>query len=589
MEAFSVCPIDSRRKAKKRRRIKTMVKSMFAGVAGLRTHQAKMDVIGNNIANVNTWGFKAGTMSFKDTMYQNTSAGSKGSTSAGGYGGTNANQVGYGVTTGSITYDFSMGSPSPSSRGLDCFIDGTGFYIVGPMVGDGQGFSLEDEDVISSKGLFLSRVGKFDVDNQGYLVDDSGNYVYGFENTNTSDLSSQGTFNTTTLKPLRIPMTSEMAAIGNKEAANKVEEARKALEGARANLNKLNLELGKARDEYIKANADYEDKYSALGIEGKKDAVYNSETGSKVLMEKAYKAWLDGKNDTAKSDELLKAYNDAKLKYDQTVNDMIVAQAALRNSSTTSVGDIDKAWSEYATAFDDQVDASNVYDDALKAYNAEPTTANKTLLDAAQADLDTKKKTFDEKKKALDDLQATLSKIEPNSLEGKRDAKKQAADKAKAFADAAQKAVTEAENLLETAQNSSTSTQVENAGSSDENELARLTNYTIQEDGTLTGTSVDGGTTVIIGKVALAGIQNVNGLEKTTGYYYVPGANAGSVSIYEAGGVQGRIMGNYLEMAKVDLATEMTDMITTQRGFQANSKIITVTDQMLEELVNIKR
>ncbi|WP_313259879.1 flagellar basal body protein, partial [Lacrimispora sp.] len=64
-----------------------MVKSMFAGVAGLRTHQAKMDVIGNNIANVNTWGFKAGSMSFKDTMYQNTSSGSKGSTAAGGYGG----------------------------------------------------------------------------------------------------------------------------------------------------------------------------------------------------------------------------------------------------------------------------------------------------------------------------------------------------------------------------------------------------------------------------------------------------------------------------------------------------------------------
>uniref|UniRef100_UPI0006CF3A3B flagellar hook-basal body complex protein n=1 Tax=Clostridium sp. NkU-1 TaxID=1095009 RepID=UPI0006CF3A3B len=167
--------------------------------------------------------------------------------------------------------------------------------------------------------------------------------------------------------------------------------------------------------------------------------------------------------------------------------------------------------------------------------------------------------------------------------------KKQAADKAKAFVDAAEKTVSDKEKSLETAQNSSTNTQVENAGSSSENELASLSNYTIKEDGTLTGTSVDGSATVIIGKVALAGVQNVNGLEKTTGYYYVPGANAGSVSIYEAGGVQGRIMGNYLEMAKVDLATEMTDMITTQRGFQANSKIITVTDQMLEELVNIKR
>ena len=104
----------------------------------------------------------------------------------------------------------------------------------------------------------------------------------------------------------------------------------------------------------------------------------------------------------------------------------------------------------------------------------------------------------------------------------------------------------------------------------------------------MVGTS-EGGDTIIIGKIALAGVQNTSGLEKTSGYYYSIGANAGNVSAYEGGGTQGKILGNYLEMAKVDLATEMTDMITTQRGFQANSKIITVTDQMLEELVNMKR
>lgn len=541
-----------------------MVKSMFAGVAGLRTHQAKMDVIGNNIANVNTWGFKAGTMSFKDTMYQNTSAGSKGSTSAGGYGGTNANQVGYGVTTGSITYDFSMGSPSPSSRGLDCYIDGTGFYIVGPMVGNGEGFSLEDEDVISSKGLSLSRVGKFNVDNQGYLVDDSGNYVYGFENTNTGDLSAGGEFNTTTLKPLRIPMKSDMAAIGNKEAANAVEAAKKQLEEARADLAKLNVALGNARNEYIDANKKYEDECknptNATPPKSINEFMVDRDDAKKA-MEDAYSKWVADKSDPLKES----AYNTAKVDYENAEFALIKAQTALRlkDPSTTLGGP-----SKWDTIRGD-------YLTALAAYNANPN--------------DTTKNTLDTTKKALDDLYAALSKIEPGSLEGIRDEKKQAADKAKAFVDAAEKTVSDKEKSLETAQNSSTNTQVENAGSSSENELASLSNYTIKEDGTLTGTSVDGSATVIIGKVALAGVQNVNGLEKTTGYYYVPGANAGSVSIYEAGGVQGRIMGNYLEMAKVDLATEMTDMITTQRGFQANSKIITVTDQMLEELVNIKR
>ncbi|WP_051835298.1 flagellar hook-basal body complex protein [Lacrimispora celerecrescens] len=549
-----------------------MVKSMFAGVAGLRTHQAKMDVIGNNIANVNTWGFKAGSMSFKDTMYQNTSSGSKGSTAAGGYGGTNANQIGYGVTTGVISYDFSMGSPSPSARGLDCYIDGTGFYIVGPMVGDGEGFTLEDSDVISSKGLSLSRVGQFTVDNQGYLVDDSGNYVYGFSNT-SSDYSGSDSFDTTSLKPLRIPMESDMAAIGNKTAAEKVNEAKKVLEEARANLSKLNLDLANTRDEYIAADKAYNDASEKIVIAPPDPAtttikeLTTARNTAKDKMNEAYQLWLDGKNDPANADKLKSDYDAARKKYEKSEYDLVKAQASLRAPNALSAAENatkkpDVIWEEYEKALDD--------------YNAPaPTGGTQTLKDK-----------LDEARKALDDLQTALSKIEPDSLEGKRDSTYQAVKKAEALVKAAENTVKEAEDKLETAQKNSTSTEVGNAGTSEG--LAKLTNYTVLQDGTLTG-STENGTTVIVGKIALAGVQNVNGLEKTSGYYYVPGGNAGNISIYEAGGTQGRIMSNYLEMAKVDLATEMTDMITTQRGFQANSKIITVTDQMLEELVNIKR
>lgn len=549
-----------------------MVKSMFAGVAGLRTHQAKMDVIGNNIANVNTWGFKAGSMSFKDTMYQNTSSGSKGSTAAGGYGGTNANQIGYGVTTGVISYDFSMGSPSPSARGLDCYIDGTGFYIVGPMVGDGEGFTLEDSDVISSKGLSLSRVGQFTVDNQGYLVDDSGNYVYGFSNT-SSDYSGSDSFDTTSLKPLRIPMESDMAAIGNKTAAEKVNEAKKVLEEARANLGKLNLDLANARDEYIAADKAYNDASEKIVIAPPDPAtttikdLTTARNTAKDKMNEAYQLWLDGKNDPANADKLKSDYDAARKKYEKSEYDLVKAQASLRAPNALLAA-------ENATKKPDVI--WEEYEDALDAYNAPaPTGGTQALKDK-----------LDEARKALDDLQTALSKIEPDSKEGKRDSTNQAVKKAEALVKAAENTVKEAEDKLETAQKNSTSTEVGNAGTNEG--LAKLTNYTVLQDGTLTG-STENGTTVIVGKIALAGVQNVNGLEKTTGYYYVPGGNAGNISIYEAGGTQGRIMSNYLEMAKVDLATEMTDMITTQRGFQANSKIITVTDQMLEELVNIKR
>jgi len=303
-----------------------MVKSMFAAVAGLRTHQSKMDVIGNNIANVNTTGYKAASVTFIDTMYQNTSTGSGGTTTDGGTGGTNTNQVGYGVTTGSISYDYSTGGMATSSSGLDCMIDSdNAFFIVGSMLT--SGVSLSDDDAIASSGLSLSRVGSFSVDANGYLVDSTGQYVYGYKNANAADPTQDASIDTDNLSTIQIP-----------------------------------------------------------------------------------------------------------------------------TDSTTS-------------------------------------------------------------------------------------------------------------------------------------KLVEFSGYSIQQDGTVVGTGTDN-KTYILGKIALANVQNPNGLEKTSGYYYSIGANAGQVSAMEA---SKQIKSNYLELSNVDLATQMTDMITTQRGFQANSKIITVTDTMLEELVNMKR
>ena len=295
-----------------------MVKSMFSGVAGLRLHQQKMDVIGNNIANVNTYGYKSYSTTFQDSMYMNALNSSAGVTTNGGYGGVNASQVGYGVKLGSISANFSQGGASPTDRGLDCMIDGSGFFIVGPMK-DGTGTSVVTNKTMASSGLSLSRVGQFYVDSNGYLVDSQRNYVYGYPATKT----------------------------GN---------------------------TGKAEDY--------------------------------------------------------------------------------------------------------------------------------TVPDTSQS-------------------------------------------------------------------------------------------YTISQDGTISGVIVGGdeaNKVVSLGKIALASVENPDGLEKTVGFYYRPGDNAGTiVPQATAGGQLGDIKGGYLEMANVDLAKEFSDMITTQRGFQANSKIITVTDEMLQELVNMKR
>ena len=116
-----------------------------------------------------------------------------------------------------------------------------------------------------------------------------------------------------------------------------------------------------------------------------------------------------------------------------------------------------------------------------------------------------------------------------------------------------------------------------------------IQSYKINEDGTIMGVD-NQSRSIAIGQLALITVENLNGLEKSEGYYYSIGSNAGTVSALKPnGGPAGKIRGGYLEMANVDLANEFSQMITTQRGYQANSKIITVTDQMLEELVNMKR
>ena len=324
-----------------------MVKSMFSGVAGLRIHQQKMDVIGNNIANVNTYGYKTYTTTFQDSMYMNALNSSAGVTTNGGYGGVNASQVGYGVKLGSISANFAQGGASPTDRGLDCMIDGSGFFIVGPMK-DGTGTSLVTNGNMASSGLSLSRVGQFYVDSNGYLVDSQRNYVYG------------------------------------------------------------------------------------------------------------YTAKKTGNTGTAD---------------DYTVPDI----------ATTNAED----------------------------YQLEPLRI-------------------------------------PVKVNGKGD-----------------------------------------------DDLYELQSYTISQDGTISGVIVGGdeaNKVVSLGKIALASVENPDGLEKTVGFYYRPGDNAGTIVPQATqGGQLGDIKGGYLEMANVDLAKEFSDMITTQRGFQANSKIITVTDEMLQELVNMKR
>jgi len=197
---------------------------MFAAVGGLRVHQNRLDVVSNNIANVNTYGFKPGMTSFKESIYQNTY------NSGGGnnvYGGQNPSQVGYGAQLAGITLDFQQGVYEPTGRGLDCMISGTGFFMVGPKnlgADDGSGIvniapgsaeSKADGDKVDTDGLSalqLTRVGRFFIDGDGYVVDENRNVVYGFYQKDGINHPATGTTKfeaqTGVLVPLRVPALS---------------------------------------------------------------------------------------------------------------------------------------------------------------------------------------------------------------------------------------------------------------------------------------------------------------------------------------------------------------------------------------------
>lgn len=148
-----------------------MVKSMFAAVAGLKAHQSKMDVISNNIANANTVAYKSQSATFKDSMYSMITRPSGGNATAGGSGGMNSAQTGYGSVLGSVRTDFSTSYPNYTGIGTDLYCDGPGFFMVGPFQTTGSPYEMS-----------LSRSGQFQVKN-GYLVDSQGNYVYGASTT----------------------------------------------------------------------------------------------------------------------------------------------------------------------------------------------------------------------------------------------------------------------------------------------------------------------------------------------------------------------------------------------------------------------
>ena len=187
--------------------------AMSAGISGLKAHMEALNVVGNNVANVNTYGYKAGRVTFRESIYSTQSAGSAGTDTVGG---TNPRQTGYGCSIGTIDLDMTSQSLESTGYPLDAAIQGDGFFLVGP-----KGLTFRNDNPDDLKSLTLSRVGDFKFDADGYLVDGGGNVVYGFVTCNaTLDANGNATIQetqgpngnaiSTVLTPIRLPM----AAVG---------------------------------------------------------------------------------------------------------------------------------------------------------------------------------------------------------------------------------------------------------------------------------------------------------------------------------------------------------------------------------------
>lgn len=180
-----------------------MLRAMDSAVSGLRAHQNKLDVIGHNIANVNTFGFKSQSYSFKEAMYQTVTQSTGGvqntDTTAAG---TNAAQYGYGSLMGSITTDMLSSTPTYVG-GLNSCINGQGFFIT-HTISSKKDMDISDadkaEEILKGEEFAYTRVGQFQLDSQGYLTDGT-NFVYGFR----PDSNDPSGFDTGELFALKVP------------------------------------------------------------------------------------------------------------------------------------------------------------------------------------------------------------------------------------------------------------------------------------------------------------------------------------------------------------------------------------------------
>lgn len=529
-----------------------MMRSMFSGVSGIIAHQTKMDVIGNNISNVNTIGFKSGRVTFQEVFSQ-TLRGSGAPDNATGRGGTNPMQVGLGLAVSSVDTVTSRGSVQRTDNPTDLSVDGEGFFIV-------KGGSAD--------AFKFTRAGNFTLDQNGNLVAAGGNNVYGWQDyggTATSD----GTFQFDSEKPIEpINLYSDEYNKNKKMIAAK----------ATTNVSFAgNLD---AQEDLINGDPDVK-----AALKTTYDAAAVISTAAKTVYETALADLSVAKTayDAAPTDVALKAAYDAAVvvataaKTDYDTKAATTAAAKKDYDAVKVPDDTNKSVVIPFTVYDSLGNEYKINVDFWKKTSAGGTTGSSTWdwkvsnSSPKIASLSSGTLTFDTKGESVSGastLKPTVT-LTPDPSVG------------------SQPFDIEIDFTKLTQYSADSSAKPSNI---DGYASGSLTTFNIAPDGIITGI-YSNGQQQPLGLIALAGFENPAGLKKVGDNMYMTTTNSGVFKNGVKPGSQGLGSMNpgTLEMSNVDLSKEFTDMIVTQRGFQANSRIITTSDEMLQELVNLKK
>ena len=551
-----------------------MMRSMYSAVSGLKTHQTRMDVIGNNIANVNTVAFKSSSVTFSDILYQTTSNAS-GANATTGTGGVNAKQIGLGTTAAATKVSItSAGASETTGNPFDIRLtdkNSTNFFIVNN----------------GSENVF-TRSGSFYVDGSGNLCMSSTGYtVMGWQVDETT-----GEIRKDTVSALRIMqeknLTSAPEATTQATIAGVLDENDADVKSGAGKVMNLNF--------YDNLGYQYTAKFAikATGTDGE----YTVELTS----------ILDSNNKN-----ITEGFTQAQMKEIFGNTDTKTTIASYSTTLPNCGYTYDTTTGELKTADADPT-VVKIKDDGTLDDGS-----GKTIKDVFGVSEGNFKNIQDSNKAGNDDYKFEMVKNADGSF-SYQIVKKSATNllkfntedgKFSSIGGGTEKSVELNLNTANLNKNgnfqnitvdfsqclnySGKSTIGADAGAVDGTtgkgrKLGAMTGIFIDTSGRIYGT-YDNGNTELLGQIAVAQFSNASGLEKVGESCYRTTLNSGE---FDGIGVEISADGSSmttgeLEMSNVDLSSEFTSMITTQRGFQANSRVITTSDTLLEELVNLKR